>query len=128
PGKAWTRERGRVVRTRIDPGALPASDDASAYAPVTRLARCVETRKLTAERLTRIYLDRIDPFDSQLRCVITLMHDSPLAQAKKADQELAAGKYRGPLHGIPWGAKDLVDTAGVATTDGGEPVRHRVPP
>ena len=100
---------------------------AFAYAPVTRLSRWVETRKLTSDRLTRIYLERIDRFDSRLRSVITLMRDSALARAKKADQEIAAGHYRGPLHGIPCGVKDLMDTAGVATTYGAEPFRNRIP-
>ena len=127
PGAKPGPERDQFVRTKADPGPLPASDDAIAFAPVTALSRWIETRKLTAERLTRIYLDRIDRFDPKLRCVITLLRDPALARAKQMDQEIAAGKYRGPLHGIPWGAKDLVDTAGVATTYGAEPFRNRVP-
>ena len=127
PGAKPSPGREQFVRTTSDPGALPPSDDAIAFSPVTQLSRWIETRTLTAERLTRIYLDRIDRFDPQLRCVITLMRDSALALATKADQEIAAGRYRGPLHGIPWGAKDLVDTAGVATTYGAEPFRDRVP-
>src|SRR5947208_6188194 len=62
-----------------------------------------------------------------LRCIITLTKDVALAQAKKADAEIAAGRYRGPLHGIPYGVKDLLDTAGIATTYGAEPYRNRVP-
>ena len=127
PGAKPGPERDQFVRTKADPGPLPASDDTIAFAPVTALSRWIETRKLTAERLTRIYLDRIDRFDPKLRCVITLLRDPALARAKQMDQEIAAGKYRGPLHGIPWGAKDLVDTAGVATTYGAEPFRNRVP-
>jgi len=61
------------------------------------------------------------------RCVITLTRDLALAQAKKADEEVAAGKYRGPLHGIPWGGKDLLDTAGIPTTYGAEPFRTVFP-
>src|SRR5439155_23562849 len=71
--------------------------------------------------------NRIEQFDSKLRCVITLTRDLALAQAKKADAEIAAGKYRGPLHGIPWGSKDLLDTDGIATTYGAEPFRNRIP-
>jgi len=82
---------------------------------------------LTSERLTQIYLKRLQQFDPKLRCVITLTSEHALAQAKKADQEIAAGKYRGPLHGIPWGAKDLLDTANIHTTYGAEPYRNRVP-
>ncbi len=105
----------------------PPTDDAIAFAPVTRLSRWIEQKKLGSERLTNIYLDRIARFDPQLRCVITLTKDLALAQAKKADAEIAAGKYRGPLHGIPFGVKDLLDTAGIATTWGAEPFRNRVP-
>src|SRR5205823_4678766 len=73
------------------------------------------------------YLNRIEQFDPRLRSVITLTRDLALAQAKKADEEIAAGKYRGPLHGIPWGGKDLLDTAGIPTTYGAEPFRNRIP-
>ena len=119
--------RDRFLRSKTGPGPLPANDRDLAFAPVTRLARWIEARQLTSERLTRLYLDRIERFDPKLRCVITLTRDLALAQAKQADLEIAAGKYRGPLHGIPWGAKDLVDTAGIPTTYGAEPFRHRVP-
>jgi Asp-tRNA(Asn)/Glu-tRNA(Gln) amidotransferase A subunit family amidase len=119
--------RDRFVRTKTAPGPLPARDDDIAFAPVTKLSRWIETKALSAERLTRIYLDRIQRFDPKLRCVITLTREHALAQAKEADQEIAAGKYRGPLHGIPYGVKDLLDTAGIATTYGAEPFRDRVP-
>ena len=115
------------VRSKVDPGALPSSDDDIAYAPVTKLARWIETKKLTSERLTNIYLARIDRFDPKLHCVITVTRAFALAAAKKADAEIAAGKYRGPLHGIPYGVKDLLDTANIATTWGAEPFRNRVP-
>jgi len=119
--------RDRFVRSAIDPGPLPTNDADIAYAPVTQLARWIETRKLTSTRLTQIYLDRIQRYDSKLRCVITLTRDDALAQAKQADAEIGAGKYRGPLHGIPFGVKDLLDTAGIPTTYGAEPFQHRVP-
>ncbi len=119
--------RDRFLRTKAAPDPLPAADRDLAFAPLTQLARWVETRKLTSERLTRIYLERLERFDPKLRCVITLTRDLALAQAKQADLEIAAGKYRGPLHGIPWGAKDLVDTAGIPTTYGAEPYRSRLP-
>src|SRR5205823_2209956 len=106
---------------------LPTSDENIAFASVTQLSRWIEHRKLTSERLTNIYMQRIERFDPKLRCVITLTRDLALSQAKQADAEIAAGKYRGPLHGIPWGGKDLVDTAGIATTYGAEPYRNRVP-
>ncbi|AHG91662.1 Amidase [Gemmatirosa kalamazoonensis] len=117
----------RFVRTTDDPGPLPASDDEIAYATVARLSRWIETRKLTADRLTRIYLDRVRRFDPKLRAIITAVPDAALADAARADGEIAGGRYRGPLHGIPYGVKDLLDTAGVATTYGAEPWRDRVP-
>jgi Asp-tRNA(Asn)/Glu-tRNA(Gln) amidotransferase A subunit family amidase len=120
-------DRDRFVRSTTDPGPLPASDDRIAFAPVTRLSRWIERRMLTSERLTNIYLERLQRFDPKVHCVITLTRDLALAQAKQADAEIAAGRYRGPLHGIPWGAKDLLDTAGIPTTYGAEPYRNRVP-
>jgi Asp-tRNA(Asn)/Glu-tRNA(Gln) amidotransferase A subunit family amidase len=119
--------RDRFVRSTTDPGPLPSSDDEIAFAPVTRLARWIETRKLTSERLTNIYLARIERLDPKIRSIITLTREHALERAKKADGEIAAGKYRGPLHGIPYGVKDLLDTAGIATTWGAEPYRDRVP-
>jgi Asp-tRNA(Asn)/Glu-tRNA(Gln) amidotransferase A subunit family amidase len=127
PGTKAGPARNRFVRSKSDPGPLPARDDDIAFAPVTKLSRWIENRALTSTRLTRIYLDRIQRLDGKLRCVITLTREHALAQAKKADQEIAAGKYRGPLHGIPYGVKDLLDTAGIATTYGAEPFRNRVP-
>ncbi|HEV8209734.1 MAG TPA: amidase [Vicinamibacterales bacterium] len=119
--------RDVFARSKSDAGPLPADDADIAYAPVVRLSRWIEQRALTSERLTNIYLSRIAQFDPKLRCVITLTKDVALAQARKADAEIAAGHYRGPLHGIPYGVKDLLDTAGIATTYGAEPFRNRVP-
>jgi Asp-tRNA(Asn)/Glu-tRNA(Gln) amidotransferase A subunit family amidase len=119
--------RDRFIRSTANPGSLPASDEDIAYAPLTKLSRWIEQRNLTSTRLTEIYLIRLQQFDPKLRCVITLTADHAMAQAKQADEEIAAGKYRGPLHGIPWGGKDLLDTAGIPTTYGAEPYRNRVP-
>jgi Asp-tRNA(Asn)/Glu-tRNA(Gln) amidotransferase A subunit family amidase len=127
PGQEAGPERARFIRSQADPGPLPANDEDIAFAPLTKLSRWIEGRKLSSERLTNIYLDRVKRFDPKLHCVITLTRELALAQAKKADAEIAAGKYRGPLHGIPWGTKDLLDTAGIATTYGAEPFKNRVP-
>jgi Asp-tRNA(Asn)/Glu-tRNA(Gln) amidotransferase A subunit family amidase len=127
PGMPSPPERDRFIRSHVDPGPLPASDEDIAWATVTRLSRWIEQRKLTSERLTKIYLERLRRYDPKLRCVITLTPDHALEQARRADAEIAAGHYRGPLHGIPWGAKDLLDTADIPTTYGAEPFRHRVP-
>jgi Asp-tRNA(Asn)/Glu-tRNA(Gln) amidotransferase A subunit family amidase len=126
-GSSAMPANNRFVRSNADPGLLPSRDDEIAYAPVAKLSRWIEQRKLTSERLTQIYLKRIEQFDSKLRCIITLTRDLALKQAQQADAEIAAGNYRGPLHGIPWGGKDLLDTAGIATTYGAEPFRKRVP-
>jgi Asp-tRNA(Asn)/Glu-tRNA(Gln) amidotransferase A subunit family amidase len=127
PGEKRGPERDRFIFKIPDPGPLPAKDDEIAFSPLTRLSRWIELRKLTSQRLVQIYLDRLEKFDPKLRCVITLTREHALEQAKKADGEIAAGKYRGPLHGIPWGGKDLLDTAGINTTYGAEPFRNRVP-
>jgi len=115
--------RASVARARD----LPARDEDIAYAPVSSLSRWVQSRALSSERLTGIYLERIERFDPRLRCVITPTRERALAQARSADREIAAGRYRGPLHGIPYGVKDLLDTAGIPTTYGAEPFRDRVP-
>jgi len=127
PGKPAGPSHETFVRSKTDAGALPDKEDDIAFAPLTKLSRWIEQRKLTSERLTQIYLRRIERFDPKLHCIITLTKDLALAQAKEADAEIAAGKYRGPLHGIPWGGKDLLDTAGIRTTYGAEPFRDRVP-
>ena len=127
PGLKLLPERNRFVRGKMDPGSLPGNEEELAFSPVTKLSRWIETRKISSEKLTQLYLARLEKFNPKLRCVITLTRELALAQAKKADAEIAAGKYRGPLHGIPWGAKDLLDTAGIATTYGAEPFQNRVP-
>jgi Asp-tRNA(Asn)/Glu-tRNA(Gln) amidotransferase A subunit family amidase len=127
PGQKARPERDRFVHSKMDAGALPARDEDIAFAPLARLSQWIEQRKISSQRLTNLYLERLERFNPKLRCVITFTRELAFAQAKKADEEIAAGKYRGPLHGIPWGGKDLLDTAGIATTYGAEPYRDRVP-
>jgi Asp-tRNA(Asn)/Glu-tRNA(Gln) amidotransferase A subunit family amidase len=117
----------RFVRSKPDGKPLPSSDDDIAFAPVWQQSRWIEARKLTSERLTNIYLSRIERLNPKIRSIITLTRDHALARAKAADAEIAAGKYRGPLHGIPYGVKDLLDTKDIPTTYGAEPFRNRVP-
>src|SRR6185503_18663628 len=93
------------------PGPLPSDERDIAFAPVADLEAWMKERALTGARLTEIYLSRLTTIGKKLECVITLTPELARAQAKAADEEIAAGKYRGPLHGIPWGAKDLLDTA-----------------
>jgi Asp-tRNA(Asn)/Glu-tRNA(Gln) amidotransferase A subunit family amidase len=127
PGDFSGPKIDQFIGSRIDPGPLPAKEEDIAFATVIQLSAWIRSRRLTSERLTNIYLDRLRRFDPKLRCVITLTVEHALAQAREADAEIAAGKYRGPLHGIPWGAKDLLDTANIPTTYGAEPFRNRVP-
>ena len=127
PGEKRGPDADRFIFNLPDAGPLPEKDDDIAFAGVTHLSQWIKNRRLTSERLTQIYLDRLQKFDPKLRCVITLALDHALARARQADAEIAAGKYRGPLHGIPYGVKDLLDTAGIATTYGAEPFRNRVP-
>jgi len=115
----------------FDPGPIMlggiGKDEDLAFASVFELATRIRTKQITSEQLTKIYIDRLKKYDPQLHCVITLTEEHALKQARQADAEIAAGKYRGPLHGIPWGAKDLLDTAGIPTTWGAEPYRNRIP-
>ena len=127
PGNDPRSHFSKFVRSKSGASPLLASDDAIAFAPVTQLSRWVESRMLTSERLTSIYIGRIERLDPKIRSVITLTKDHALARAKQADAEIASGKYRGPLHGIPYGVKDLLDTKDIATTYGAEPFRNRVP-
>lgn len=127
PGIAQLPATSEFVRSNSETLLLPRNDEDIAFASVTELSHWIETRQLTSARLTEIYLARLARFNSTLRCVITLTPDLARAQAKQADDEIAAGKYRGPLQGIPWGAKDLLDTAHIPTTYGAEPFRNRVP-
>lgn len=127
PGLKLHAGNGAFVRSATTRKPLPAGEEEIAYAPVTQLSRWIESKAITSERLTELYLARLERFNPKLRCVITLTRDHALQQARQADKEIASGHYRGPLHGIPWGAKDLLDTAGIPTTYGAEPYRDRVP-
>ncbi len=97
-----------------------------AFATVPQLAELIRTRRVSSTELTKMYLSRLKKFGPKLLCVVTLTEELALKQAAAADAELKRGKYRGPLHGIPWGAKDLFATKGIKTTWGAEPYRDQV--
>jgi Asp-tRNA(Asn)/Glu-tRNA(Gln) amidotransferase A subunit family amidase len=97
-----------------------------AFATVADLSRLIKARKITSTQLTRMYLDRLKRFGPRLLCVVNLTEELALKQAQRADAEIAAGKYRGPLHGIPWGAKDLLATKHYPTTCGVAPFKDQV--
>jgi len=97
-----------------------------AFATVPQLAELIRTRKISSTELTKMYLDRLKRYGPKLLCVVTLTEELALKQAAAADADIKRGKYRGPLHGIPWGAKDLFATKGIKTTWGAEPYRDQV--
>ncbi len=105
---------------------MPQNLEDLAFYPLTSLAQLVKSRKLTSTQLTELYLSRLKKYGPALECVVTLTEELALKQARHADQEIAAGHYRGPLHGIPWGAKDLLSTKGTKTTWGAEPYKDQV--
>jgi Asp-tRNA(Asn)/Glu-tRNA(Gln) amidotransferase A subunit family amidase/uncharacterized protein YneF (UPF0154 family) len=106
--------------------AVPKTDEDLAFLPVRHLARLIEKRDIKSLDLTKLYLERLKKYDPVLHCVVTLTEELALKQAAKADDEIKAGNYRGPLHGIPWGAKDLLYVKGYKTTFGASPYKDQV--
>ncbi len=127
PPSTAVRAAGERMR-RSDPGRVtrPADLEEAAFWPVTKLAELIRTRQVTSLELTRMYLDRLKRYGPTLECTITLTEERALEQARRADEEIAAGRYRGPLHGIPWGVKDLLAVKGYPTTWGAEPYVDQV--
>jgi len=113
----WSAEAGVSTPSRVED---------LAFASVSELASLLQTRKVTSLALTKMYLDRLKRYDAKLHFAITLTEERALAQAQAADAEMDAGKFRGPLHGIPWGAKDLLAVKGYPTTWGAGGFEHQV--
>jgi len=124
PGMTLPTERHPMRRETVAV-SRPAGDEALAFLPVTHLATLVETGQVTSSELTELYLGRLKRYDPTLHCVVSYTEELARAQAKRADEEIAAGRYRGPLHGIPWGAKDLLSVRGTQTTWGASPYRDQ---
>lgn len=116
----------RIANWEPPARSRPASDETLAFLSVAELAGLLKSRQVTSVELTRLYLDRLKKSDGLLHAVVTLMEERALRQAEAADAEIAAGGWRGPLHGIPWGAKDLLTTKGYPTTWGAMPYRDQV--
>src|SRR6266581_3540734 len=108
-----------------EPAQFKSVDDL-AFATVPQLAELIRTKKVSSVELTKMYLGRLKKYGPKLLCIVTLTEDLAMKQAQDADNDLKRGKYRGPLHGIPWGAKDLLATKGIKTTWGAEPYRDQV--
>ena len=126
PGGGSAGERGSARPTSTTAGERPADDGDLAFLPVTQLSSLLRARRVSSVELTRLYLDRLRRFDPQLECVISFTEGLALEQAERADKEIAAGRWRGPLHGIPWGAKDLLAVPGYRTTWGAKPFENQV--
>jgi Asp-tRNA(Asn)/Glu-tRNA(Gln) amidotransferase A subunit family amidase len=125
PGKALPA--GPRFLKRSEPAVTkPPTDEALAFLPVTHLAKLVETRQVKPSELTELYLSRLIAHDPTLHCVVSLTTDLARTQAQQADAEIAAGRYRGPLHGIPFGLKDLFAVRGTRTTWGATPFKDQI--
>ena len=126
------RERGPAAFARpafvVEPwsGPVPGSEEDIAFLPVHRLSALIHARKITSVDLTNIYLSRLKKYNPLLLCAVTIMEGQAREAAQQADAEIKAGKYRGPLHGIPWGVKDLFSTKGVPTTWGYKDFENRI--
>ena len=118
PGMRFDTVRRPFRMSEVGALKKPSDLESLSFWPVTHLSALVRSRQLSSQELTELYLDRLKRFDQVLKCVVTLTDDLALKQAKQADAEIKAGRYRGPLHGIPWGAKDLIAKSGYPTTWG----------
>jgi Asp-tRNA(Asn)/Glu-tRNA(Gln) amidotransferase A subunit family amidase len=113
-------------KTGLQSAVGPGSNEDLAFASIRQLGAWLRSRKITSVELTKLYLDRLRRYDPLLKCVVTFMDELALGQAQRADRELAEGKDRGPLHGIPWGVKDIISYPGYPTTWCAPQYRHRV--
>lgn len=121
-----TSEKTSITLSPISPPSMPTNLEELAFYPVTHLAHLLRTQQITSVALTEMYLERLKRHGPALECIVTLTEDLAMAQAYRADEEIAAGSYRGLLHGIPWGAKDLLATKGIPTTWGAMPYKDQM--
>ncbi|WP_150002794.1 amidase [Iodidimonas gelatinilytica] len=126
PGISYPEQGFGVTNAVARDKAIPNSAEEIAFAPVTDLAHWIKTGQISSTDLTQIYLDRIQRYRPMLENFITVTADLALSQAKRADEETANGTWRGPLHGIPYGLKDIIDTKDIPTTWGATPFSERV--
>ncbi len=120
------RRENRVELSQSWSTTRPENEEDLAFAPLTELAKLIRSRQVSSVELTKLYLDRLHRYDPLLECVISYTEKSALEQAEHADREIASGRYRGPLHGVPWGAKDLLAFPGYRTTWGAKPYEEQV--
>src|SRR5262245_47389241 len=126
PGKKFNGKP--AVKFKLTKQEIPKYNSVEdvAFFSATQLAELVRTKQISSTDLTKMYLARLKRYGPKLLCVVTLTEDLALKQAAEADREIKAGKYRGPLHGIPCGIKDLFATTGIKTTWGAEPFRDQM--
>jgi Asp-tRNA(Asn)/Glu-tRNA(Gln) amidotransferase A subunit family amidase len=125
PGKKFNTAKTKIKASRIEPPKFKSVEDL-AFSTVTQLAELVRTKQVSPVELTKMYLARLKKYGTGLLCVVTLTEELALKQAEEAEREIRRGKYRGPLHGIPCGVKDLFATKGIKTTWGAEPYRDQM--
>jgi Asp-tRNA(Asn)/Glu-tRNA(Gln) amidotransferase A subunit family amidase len=125
PGMKIDKTRAPLVFS-AQAAKRPANIEDLAFASVVELGHLLKTRKVTSVELTEMYLGRLHKYNDKLNCVVTFLDETALAQAKHADAEIAAGRHRGPLHGIPWGAKDIIAVKGFKTTWGSGAYKDQV--
>jgi Asp-tRNA(Asn)/Glu-tRNA(Gln) amidotransferase A subunit family amidase len=126
PGMKIDRTKGVFRPSKPPKVTRPANLEAAAFWSVPQLAELIRTKQVSSLELTQMYLGRLKRFNQKLLCAVTITEEVGLRQAREADAEIAAGKYRGPLHGIPYGIKDLAATKGIPTTWGAAPFKDRV--
>ncbi|MCW3098629.1 MAG: amidase [Chthonomonadaceae bacterium] len=126
PGMKLPREQTGFSPSAVHAPKFDGDVQELAFATTMELARLLRTRKVTSVALTRMYLERLKTYGPRLHCVVNLTEDLAIQQAERADREIAAGHYRGPLHGVPWGGKDLLATKGIPTTFGAKPYEHQI--
>lgn len=126
PGMEFDQERKPFRMSKVHLPALPANLEELAFWPVTHLSQLIKNRAVSSVDLTKMYIQRLKKYDPKLQCVATLTEELALKQARRADEEIAADHYRGPLHGIPWGAKDLLAAKGYRTAWGAMPYKDQI--
>jgi Asp-tRNA(Asn)/Glu-tRNA(Gln) amidotransferase A subunit family amidase len=126
PGTKLDRVARPMRTSRVTAVRRPANLEDLAFEPITHLASLLKSRQVSSLELTRMYLDRLKRYNPTLNCVVTLTDDLALKQAQQADEEIAAGKYRGLLHGVPWGCKDIIAVPGYPTTWGSDAFKDQV--
>ncbi|MCK4965500.1 amidase, partial [bacterium] len=126
PGMTFENKKKEIRISNIQIPDVTSDLEKLAFMPVTHLAKLIKSGKISSVELTKMYLSRLKKYGQKLKCVVTIMEDSAIKQAEKADKEIMRGYYRGILHGIPWGVKDIFARQGYKTTWGAAPYKNKV--